>query len=82
MSNKLCVEFGFDRSAIVERLNLLGLGGPAIPMIAAPRKMNATMPEVNGDRSRLPVSGLRRNPSEGTVPHNRKPTISTVTIPA
>jgi hypothetical protein len=34
MSNKLCLQFGFDRSAIVERLNLLGLGGPSVPMIA------------------------------------------------
>ena len=29
------------------------------------------MPERNGERSRLPVSGLRRKPSTGTVPHRR-----------
>ena len=47
MSNKLCVEFGFDRSAIVERLNLLGLGGPAIPMIAAELQSHVIQPNVD-----------------------------------
>ena len=30
--------------------------------------MKATIPERNGERSRLPVSGLRRKPSAGHVP--------------
>ena len=47
MSNKLCVEFGFDRSTIVERLNLLGLGGPAIPMIAAELQSHVIQPNVD-----------------------------------
>ncbi len=47
MTNELCQQFGFDRSAIVERLNLLGLGGPAIPMIAAELQSHVIQPNVD-----------------------------------
>ena len=47
MSNELCQQFGFDRSAIGERLNLLGLGGPAIPMIAAELQSHVIQPNVD-----------------------------------
>ena len=47
MSNKLCLQFGFDRSAIVERLNLLGLGGPAVPMIAEDLQSHVIQPNVD-----------------------------------
>jgi two-component system cell cycle response regulator len=47
MSNDLCQQFGFDRSAIGERLNLLGLGGPAIPMIAAELQSHVIQPNVD-----------------------------------
>ena len=47
MSNKLCVQFGFDRSTIGERLNLLGLGGPAVPMIAAELQSHVIQPNVD-----------------------------------
>ena len=43
-----------------------------MPTQVPPRKMNATMPERNGERSRLPFSGLRRKPSAGAVPQSRK----------
>ena len=46
MTNELCQQFGFDRSAIVERVNLLGLGGPAIPMIAAELQSHVIQPNV------------------------------------
>jgi diguanylate cyclase (GGDEF)-like protein len=48
MDNELCQQFGFDRSAIVERLNLLGLGGPAIPMIAEELQSHLIQPNVDG----------------------------------
>jgi two-component system cell cycle response regulator len=47
MSNELCVQFGFDRSTIGERLNLLGLGGPAVPMIAAELQSHVIQPNVD-----------------------------------
>ena len=47
MSNDLCQQFGFDRSAIGERLNLLGLGGPAVPMIAAELQSHVIQPNVD-----------------------------------
>ncbi len=47
MSNKLCLQFGFDRSAIVERLNLLGLGGPSVPMIAEELQSHVIQPNVD-----------------------------------
>ena len=47
MTNELCQQFGFDRSAIVERLNLLGLGGPAIPMIAEELQSHVIQPNVD-----------------------------------
>lgn len=48
MTNELCEQFGFDRSAIAERLNLLGLGGPSIPMIAAELQSHVIQPNVDG----------------------------------
>lgn len=48
MTNELCEQFGFDRTAIDERLNLLGLGGPAIPMIAAELQSHVIQPHVDG----------------------------------
>lgn len=47
MSNELCKQFGFDRSAIGERLNLLGLGGPSVPMIAAELQSHVIQPNVD-----------------------------------
>jgi hypothetical protein len=43
----LCLQFGFDRSAIVERLNLLGLGGPSVPMIAEELQSHVIQPNVD-----------------------------------
>ena len=48
MTNELCEQFGFDRTAINERLNLLGLGGPSIPMIAAELQSHVIQPNVDG----------------------------------
>ncbi len=48
MTNELCRQFGFDRSAIAERLNLLGLGGPSVPMIAAELQSHVIQPNVDG----------------------------------
>jgi two-component system cell cycle response regulator len=47
MTNELCQQFGFDHSAIAERLNLLGLGGPAIPMIAEELQSHVIQPNVD-----------------------------------
>ena len=47
MPHDLCHQFGFDRSAIIERLNLLGLGGPAVPMIAAELQSHVIQPHVD-----------------------------------
>ncbi len=47
MSNELCLQFGFDTSAIGKRLNLLGLGGPAIPMIAEELQSHVIQPNVD-----------------------------------
>jgi len=47
MSYELCEQFGFDTSAIGKRLNLLGLGGPAIPMIAAELQSHVIQPNVD-----------------------------------
>jgi diguanylate cyclase (GGDEF)-like protein len=48
MTHELCEQFGFDHSAIGERLNLLGLGGPTIPMIAAELQSHVIQPHVDG----------------------------------
>ena len=48
MTNELCEQFGFDRTAIDERLNLLGLGGPSVPMIAAELQSHVIQPNVDG----------------------------------
>jgi diguanylate cyclase (GGDEF)-like protein len=47
MTHELCHQFGFDRSAIIERLNLLGLGGPSVPMIAAELQSHVIQPHVD-----------------------------------
>jgi hypothetical protein len=47
MTRELCQQFGFDRSAIDERLNLLGLGGPSVPMIAAELQTHVIQPHVD-----------------------------------
>jgi two-component system cell cycle response regulator len=47
MINELCQQFGFDDSAIAERLNLLGLGGPAVPMMAAELQSHVIQPNVD-----------------------------------
>jgi diguanylate cyclase (GGDEF)-like protein len=47
MTNELCQQFGFDRTAIGERLNLLGLGGPAVPMIAEELQSHVIQPNVD-----------------------------------
>jgi diguanylate cyclase (GGDEF)-like protein len=43
----LCEQFGFHTSAIGKRLNLLGLGGPAIPMIAEELQSHVIQPNVD-----------------------------------
>ncbi len=48
MTHELCRQFGFDRSAIIERVNLLGLGGPSVPMIAAELQSHVIEPRVDG----------------------------------
>jgi len=48
MTNELCRQFGFDSTAIDARLNLLGLGGPAIPMIAEELQTHVVQPNVDG----------------------------------
>ena len=48
MPHELCHQFGFDRSAIIERVNLLGLGGPSVPMIAAELQSHVIEPNVDG----------------------------------
>ena len=48
MINGLCQQFGFDRAAIDEHLNLLGLGGPAVPMIAEELQSHVIQPNVDG----------------------------------
>ncbi len=48
MTNELFQQFGFDRTAIEERLNLLGLGGPAILMIAEELQSHVIQPNVDG----------------------------------
>lgn len=48
MTNVLCRQFGFDRAAIDERINLLGLGGPAVPMIAEELQTHVIQPNVDG----------------------------------
>ncbi len=47
MTNELCRQFGFDDAAINERLNRLGLGGPAIPMIAEELQSHVVQPCVD-----------------------------------
>jgi diguanylate cyclase (GGDEF)-like protein len=47
MTNELCQQFGFEHSAIAERLNLLGLGGPSIPMIAEELQSHVIQPNVD-----------------------------------
>ncbi len=47
MTNELCRQFGFNHAAIRERLNLLGLGGPAIPMIAEELQTHVIQPNVD-----------------------------------
>jgi diguanylate cyclase (GGDEF)-like protein len=47
MTNELCRQFGFSHAAISERLNLLGLGGPAIPMIAEELQTHVIQPNVD-----------------------------------
>ena len=47
MTNELCMQFGFNHAAISERLNLLGLGGPAIPMIAEELQTHDIQPNVD-----------------------------------
>ncbi len=47
MTNELCQQFGFDRAAISERLTLLGLGGPAIPMMAEELQTHVIQPHVD-----------------------------------
>ena len=47
MTNELCKQFGFDHAAIGERLNRLGLGGPAIPMIAEELQTHVIQPCVD-----------------------------------
>ena len=48
MTHELFQQFGFDRTAIGERLNLLGLGGPAIVMIAEELQTHVIQPNVDG----------------------------------
>ena len=48
MTNELFEQFGFDRSAIEERLNLLGLGAPAVLMIAEELQSHVIQPNVDG----------------------------------
>jgi diguanylate cyclase (GGDEF)-like protein len=47
MTNELCEQFGFDHAAIGERLNRLGLGGPAVPMIAEELQTHVIQPNVD-----------------------------------
>ena len=47
MTHELCQKFGFDRSAIIERLNLLGLGGPHVPMLAEELQSHVIQPLVD-----------------------------------
>jgi diguanylate cyclase (GGDEF)-like protein len=47
MTNELFRQFGFDRTAIEERLNLLGLGGPAVLMIAEELQTHVIQPNVD-----------------------------------
>ena len=47
MTNELCEQFGFDHGAIGERLNRLGLGGPAVPMIAEELQTHVIQPYVD-----------------------------------
>jgi diguanylate cyclase (GGDEF)-like protein len=48
MTNELFEQFGFDRSDIEERLSLLGLGGPAVLMIAEELQSHVIQPNVYG----------------------------------
>ena len=48
MTNELFEQFGFDRTAIRDRLNLLGLGGPAVLMIAEELQSHVIQPNVDG----------------------------------
>ena len=48
MTHELCQEYGFDHSAIIEWLNLLGLGGPSMPMLAAELQSHVIQPHVDG----------------------------------
>jgi hypothetical protein len=48
MTNELFEQFGFDRTAISDRLNLLGLGGPAVLMIAEELQSHVIQPNVDG----------------------------------
>ena len=48
MTNELFQQFGFDRTAIEERLNLLGLSGPTILMIAEELQSHVIQPNVDG----------------------------------
>ena len=47
MTNELCEQFGFDRAAVGERLSRLGLGGPAIPMIAEELQSHVIQPHID-----------------------------------
>jgi two-component system cell cycle response regulator len=47
MTNELCEQFGFDRTAIGERLSLLGLSGPAVPMIAEELQSHVIQPNID-----------------------------------
>jgi diguanylate cyclase (GGDEF)-like protein len=47
MPHQLCEKVGFDRSAIIERLSLLGLGGPQVPMIAEELQSHVIQPHVD-----------------------------------
>ena len=47
MTYELFEQFGFDRTAIEDRLNLLGLGGPAILMIAEELQSHVIQPNVD-----------------------------------
>ncbi len=48
MTNELFQQFGFDRTAIGERLALLGLSGPAVLMIAEELQSHVIQPNVDG----------------------------------
>jgi len=47
MTNELFQQFGFDRTAIDDRLSLLGLSGPAVLMIAEELQSHVIQPNVD-----------------------------------